>query len=296
MRLVVTGATGQVARSLVEVGPSKNVDVVAVGRPTIDLGNPGGLLTAIAAVEPDILINAAARSDPEQAEREPEIANAINAVGAGRLAECARQLNIPIIHLSTSYVFDGTQSVPYRESDPPAPLGAYGRSKLAGEQAVAAANPQHVILRMSWVFSAFGRNLVTALLDQARRNSDVCVVADQIGTPAAALDVAAGINAVARSVLHGSAGPSGFGLFHMSSPDPVTPAEFATAIFDLSAQCGGPVARVIPIPSSAYSSRVQRPPNASLDSTHVAVVHGVVLPSWRPQLRACIERILENQA
>jgi len=295
-RMVVTGATGQVARSLVEIGPSLGVDIIAVGRPTIDLARPDTLITAIGRAQPDILVNAAARSDPDRSEHEPEIADAVNARGAGAFAACAQQLGIPIIQLSTSYVFDGAQSVPYRETDPPAPSGAYGRSKLAGEQAVIAANPRHVILRMSWIFSAFGRNLLTALLDQGSRHDEVRVVADQAGNPSAATDVAAGVIAVARNLLQNKAELDGYGLFHMASPELVTPAQFATAIFEVSAACGGPAPGVVPIPSSAYSSRVRRPPNVSLDCAKIAAVHGVKLPSWRPALRPCIERILERRA
>jgi dTDP-4-dehydrorhamnose reductase len=295
-RMVVTGATGQVARSLAEIGPACGVDVTAIGRPTIDLARPDSLSAAIGAARPDILVNAAARSDPDRSEQEPDVASAVNAIGAGAFAACTRQLDIPIIQLSTSYVFDGAQSAPYRETDPPAPTGAYGRSKLAGERAVIAANPRHVILRMSWVFSAFGRNLLTALLDQGRRHDEVRVVADQTGNPSAATDVAAGVIAVARNLLQNTTGSEGYGLFHMASPELVTPAEFATAIFAVSTTGGGPSARVVPIPSSAYSSRVRRPPNVALDCAKIAAVHGVTLPPWRSALRTCIERILEQRA
>jgi dTDP-4-dehydrorhamnose reductase len=292
-RMVVTGATGQVARSLVEVGPGLGVEVAALGRPAIDLARPDTLAAAIGGARPDILVNAAARSDPERCEFEPEVADAVNAQGAGAFAACAAQLGIPIIQLSTSYVFDGAQSSPYRESDAPCPIGAYGRSKLTGEQAVIAANPRHAILRMSWIFSAFGRNLVTAILKQGDHNDEVRVVADQTGNPTAAADAAAGVIAVARNLLQDSAGPDKYGLFHMASAEIVTPADFAAAIFAASACCGGPSARVAAIPGSAYSSRVRRPPNVALDCSKIAAVHGLTLPSWRPALRTCIARILE---
>ncbi len=294
-RMVVTGATGQVARSLKEIAPSHNVDVVTLGRPAIDLAKADNLDAAVAALRPDILVNAAARTDPERAELEPDVATAVNAAGAGALAASTRKLGIPIIQLSTSYVFDGTQAAPYRETDAPGPIGAYGRSKFAGEQAVAAANPRHAILRMSWIFSPFGRNLVTAILDQGRRSEEVRVVADQSGSPTAAVDVAAGVIAVARNLLQEKAGANGYGLFHMASPPPVTPADFASAIFAAWAACGGPPVRVIPIPSSAYSSRVRRPPNVALDCSKIAAVHGVALPPWRAALKPCIERIQERR-
>jgi len=294
-RIAVTGATGQVARSLVEIGPSHGIDVIALGRPTIDFAKPDTLTAAIGAARPDILVNAAARTDPERCELEPEIAEAVNATGAAVLAACTRQLGIPIVQLSTSYVFDGAKAEPYGEADPPVPIGVYGRSKLAGERAVIAANPRHVILRMSWIFSPFGRNLVTAILDQGRRNDEVRAVADQVGSPAAAADVAAGIIAVARNLLQNKDGSQGYGLFHMASPNPVTPANFATAIFAAWAECGGPPVRVVPIPSSAYPSRVRRPPNVALDCRKIAALHGVALPPWQNALRACVARILEGR-
>jgi dTDP-4-dehydrorhamnose reductase len=294
-RMAVTGTTGQVARALAEIAPAHGVDVIAIGRPAIDLARPDHLDAAIAALRPDILVNAAAHADPERAELEPDVAHAVNAVGAGALAVCTHKLGIPIIQLSTAYVFDGARALPYRESDPPAPIGAYGRSKLAGEQAVAAANPRHAILRMSWIFSASGRNLLTALLDQGRRNDEVRVVSDQSGSPSAAADVAAGVIAVARNLLQEKAGTNGYGLFHMASPPPVTPVDFASAIFATWAACGGPAVHVVPIPSTAYSSRVRRPPNVALDCGKLAAVHGVSLPPWRQALRPTIERSLERR-
>jgi dTDP-4-dehydrorhamnose reductase len=149
---------------------------------------------------------------------------------------------------------------------------------------------------MSWIFSPFGRNMVTAILEQGRRNEEVRVVADQTGNPTAADDVAAGVIAVARNLLRDKTGSNGYGLFHMTSPGLETPAQIATAIFAASASLGGPAARVVPIPSSAYSSQVRRPPNVALDCTRIAAVHGVMLPPWRPALRTCVERILEKAA
>lgn len=292
--MVVTGTTGQIARALLEAGAPAGVAVTAVGRPAFDLVDLERGSAAVAAARPDIIVNAAAFTRAEEAEAEPGTAQAVNVAGPAALAAQARRLGIPIIHLSTAYVFDGAQPTPYRESDPPAPLGVYGATKLAGEQAVMAAHPQHVILRMSWVFSPFGRNVLTAILSQGERGDTgkaISGVSDQTGQPTAAADIAAGIIAVARNLVQGHAG---FGLFHMASPGAVTPAAFATEIFALSGARGGPYATIVPTTAASYSTRVKRPANAELDCAKLAAIHGVALPPWRPALAASIDRILET--
>ena len=296
MRIAVTGTKGQVARSLVESRPASGVDIVAVGKPVLDLADPRTIAPAIAAARPDVVVSAAAFADSESAEAEPDLARAVNADGTAALAICARNLGIPIIHLSTDYVFDGAKPTPYRESDPVAPLSVLGRTKAAGELAVAAAQPAHVILRISWIYSPFGRNFVKTMLRLAGERDEIRVVADQFGNPTAAADVAAGILAVARNLLERPDRAERYGLFHMASTATATWAEFAEAIFTLSAERGGPTARVIPITSAEYVSRVRRPANSRLDCSKIAAVHGVALPPWQSSLRSCLGRLLEQQS
>ena len=182
MRIVVTGREGQVARSLVERGTMcDGVEVITVARPQLDLTRPETIMVALAAARPDIVVSAAAYTAVDQAEDEPELARAINAVGAGAVAEAAAKLGVPVIHLSTDYVFDGRSERPYTEGDLPAPQSVYGATKLAGEKAVAEANPHHLILRTAWVYSPFGKNFVKTMLRLAAERDEIAVVADQWG-------------------------------------------------------------------------------------------------------------------
>jgi dTDP-4-dehydrorhamnose reductase len=290
-RVVVTGKQGQLARSLIELGRARGIEVVAVGRPVLELTEPATIEPAIAALKPDVVVNAAGYTDTERAESEPEITHAVNVAGAGAVAACARKLGVPLIHLSSAYVFDGQKPDPYRETDATGPLGAYGQTKALGEAAVAAAEGDHVILRTSLVFSPFGRNTLTNLLKRAERQDEIRIVADQLVNPTAAANLADGILAVARNLTQGPRNAAHYGLFHLTSTGVATPAEFATALFAYAVQCGGPLARVVPITSAEFVSRVRRPPNARLDCSKIASVHGITLPPWEPALRTCVERI-----
>jgi dTDP-4-dehydrorhamnose reductase len=239
------------------------------------------------------VIGAAAYTDVERAESEPKLAMAVNADGAGALAASAYMLGIPIVQLSTDYVFDGRNSVPYREDDPVNPLSVYGHSKAQGETAVAAANPRHAILRTSWVYSPHGRNFVKTMIERAVRQDEISVVSDQVGSPTAAADVASAILTVARRLVSGQ-GDERYGIFHLGAEGATNWAEFAAAIFALSAEQGGPCARVIPVSSAQYRSRAQRPANSRLDCGKIAAVYGISLPHWRSSLAPCVERILEQ--
>jgi dTDP-4-dehydrorhamnose reductase len=169
IRIAVTGKHGQVVRALVEAGPALGIEVITVGRPELDLAVSKTVQPVLTAAEPDLVVNAASYTAVDKAEQEPEQANAVNATGAGAVAAAACVLGVPLIHLSTDYVFDGSKPTPYVEEDPVTPSNVYGASKLAGEQAVAAATPNHVILRTAWVYSPFGKNFVRTMLALAQR-------------------------------------------------------------------------------------------------------------------------------
>ena len=295
MRIAVTGTRGQVARSLVEETSGTDVDVIVLGRPVLDLTDPHTIDAAIGANTADVLVSAAAYTDVNKAESEPGLADLVNAQAPGLLATRANNLGIPIIHLSTDYVFDGEKSGPYCETDPIRPLGAYGRSKAKGEHAVAAAHPRHVILRTCWVYSPFNRNFVRTMLEFARRQQEIRVVSDQVGNPTAAADVAAGILVVARHLIEGQ-GDERYGTFHMASAGSASWAEFAAAILAAAATRGGPSAQVVPITSTQYRSPAKRPMNSRLDCAKIAKVHGIRLPDWRASLGSCVHRILELAA
>ncbi|MGP9813718.1 dTDP-4-dehydrorhamnose reductase [Rhodopseudomonas sp. NSM] len=291
MRLAVTGRHGQVVRSLLERAPA-DVEIVTLARPEVDLQEPRAVAEAMVAARPDAVVNAAAYTAVDLAETESELAHRINGEGAGAVAAAAARLGIPVVHLSTDYVFDGSLSRAYREDDVPSPLGVYGASKLAGERAVAGANPDHAILRTAWVYSPFGKNFVRTMLTLAQSREEVSVVCDQLGAPTCALDIADGVIAVARNLLARPEEAALRGVFHMTSSGETNWAGFAEAIFACSAAAGGPSARVKPIPTADYPTPARRPANSRLDTTRLAERHGVRLPAWQDSLAPCVARLL----
>lgn len=292
MRIAVTGTLGQVAQALQERGPARGVEIVALGRPALDLMAPETIGPALRSAKADVIVNAAAYTAVDKAEGEPEIADAVNARGAGAVAAAAAALGVPVVHLSTDYVFAGDLDRPYREDDPTGPTGAYGRSKLAGEAAVAAATPDHVILRTAWVYSPFGANFVKTMLRVAATRDTVTVVADQHGSPTSALDIADAVLQVCSNLQSRPAEASLRGVFHMAGTGYTTWAGFAQAIFEASAAHGGPAARVDSIPTSGYPTPARRPANSRLDCGKLLAVHGVGLPEWRASTAATVERLV----
>ncbi|WP_095091971.1 dTDP-4-dehydrorhamnose reductase [Mesorhizobium sophorae] len=292
MRLVVTGREGQVALSLLEAGQRHaGVEVIAIGRPELDLAKPDTVIDIIAAAEPDIVVSAAAYTAVDQAEDEPDLAFAVNAVGAGKVAEAAAQLGIPVIHLSTDYVFDGSASGAYVETDATAPRSVYGASKLAGEQAVAAANPRHLILRTAWVYSPFGKNFVKTMLRLAADRDEISVVADQWGNPTSALDIADAV-LHAAATLHGNKSFAAFGVYHLAGTGEANWSGFARHILDTSRVSGGPWARVRDIATKDYPTKARRPANSRLSSAKFASVFGWNAPDWRQSTEAVARRVL----
>jgi dTDP-4-dehydrorhamnose reductase len=293
VRLLVTGREGQVVRSLLERGAAAGVEVVAAGRPELDLEDPGSLRRAVEAARPDVVVSAAAYTAVDQAEQEPERARAVNADGPATLAAIAAEHGLPIIHLSTDYVFDGTKAGPYVETDPTGPTSVYGATKLAGERGVAAANRAHVILRTAWVYSPFGKNFVKTMLRLARDRDQVSVVADQVGNPTFALDIAGGVLAAAANLVE-RPDPALFGVFHMTGAGETSWAGFARAIFAGSARRGGPTAAVLDIDSAAFPTPVRRPANSRLDCARLAQVHGIEPPAWEDSLERCLDRLADD--
>lgn len=294
MRIIVIGKEGQVARALAERARAHGAEAVLVGRPRIDLADPSGIEDTLMEIGGDVIVNAAAYTAVDQAESEPELAEAINGIGAGVVAGAAASMNVPVIQLSTDYVFDGCLERPYREDDPVSPLGAYGASKLLGEQAVASEAQDHVILRTAWVYSPFGKNFVKTMLRLAGERDEVGVVGDQYGSPTSAHDIADGVLGVARNLLDRRDDKSLRGLFHMTGTGYATWADFASEIFALSARFGGPSARVRPIATADYPTPAKRPANSRLDCTKLTRTHGVTLPPWRNSLEPCVKRLIEG--
>lgn len=294
MKLAVTGVSGQVARALVERAPP-GVSVVTLGRPQLDLVDPAGVAPALAQAGADLVVNAAAYTAVDKAETERDLAFAINATGAGAVAAAAAALRLPLIHLSTDYVFDGAKLAAYVETDPTGPTGVYGASKLAGEAMVMAAHPSAVIARTAWVCSPFGNNFIKTMLRLAASRDEIGVVADQIGNPTSALDIADAVWQIAQNLLVRPEDRALSGLFHMTGSGEASWADLATHVFATSARLGGPQARVRRITTADYPTPARRPANSRLDCTHLAQVHGVRLPDWRGAVDTLVTRLLAAQ-
>lgn len=292
MRLVVTGTEGQVVRSLLKLGAlHSDLEVIAVGRPSLDLAQDADLVGVFEPLKPDVVVNAAAYTAVDQAESEPELAMRINGRGAGLVARAARNLGVPIVQISTDYVFRGDSDRPYSETDLVDPTSVYGASKLAGERETALENPDHAVLRTAWVYAAEGKNFVRTMLRLAKSREELGVVADQFGNPTSADDIAAVVAAVAINLKTNPLNQNMRGVFHMTAQGETTWAGFAEAIFSESAEKGGPSARVKAIATSDYPTPAKRPASSRLDCSKLKTHHGVVLPPWNDGLARCIAAI-----
>jgi dTDP-4-dehydrorhamnose reductase len=292
VHIVTVGARGQVARALVEYGSRNAVRVTAMGRPNFDLTKPDIMHSVLRTASADVIVNAAAYTAVDDAERNQDIAYDVNARGPTFLARCARDLDIPLIHLSTDYVFDGEKDEPYTEEDPISPFSQYGKTKAAGELGVLETISDYVILRTAWVFSPYGGNFVATMLRLAQQQQSIRVVCDQYGCPTYALDLAAGIISVARSLMNSPSDARLRGVFHIAGRGHTNWAEVARAIFNYSRCHNGPVAEVIPISTAEYGAAARRPKNSRLDCSKLASIHGITLPPWRSALQICVGRLL----
>lgn len=292
MRIAVTGRTGQVVQSLLARAETAGVTVIPVGRPELDLAQPEGVRQALATASPDCVVNAAAYTAVDKAETEPELALRINGEGAGAVAAAAAALGVPLIQISTDYVFDGMAPQPWRESDATAPLSAYGRSKLAGEEAVMASGADWTILRTAWVYSPYGANFVKTMLRLAESRGEVGVVSDQLGSPTSALDLADAIIAAAKALVARPGAASLRGVFHAAGMGEASWADLAETVFAASAALGGPSARVRRIATIDYPTPARRPSNSRLDCSLLAARHGLRLPPWQGSVQTCVATLL----
>lgn len=289
MRILVTGSRGQVVSSLVELSAARpDIHLAAVGRPALDLTDAASIRRAIAAANPDVVVSAAAYTAVDRAEDDRDTAYQVNVIGAANVAEAAAALHVPVIHISTDYVFSGNAKHPYGEDDEPQPRTVYGYTKLRGEHAVACANPRHFILRTSWVYSPFGANFVKTMLRLACERGTVQVVSDQWGNPTCALDLAAAILQVAthRARDH-------FGIYHVAGTGETNWADFARHVFAASRAAGGPFAEVLEISSADYRTKAVRPANSRLSCDRFENDFGWRAPPWQVSTDAVVQRILE---
>jgi dTDP-4-dehydrorhamnose reductase len=291
-RYLVTGQEGQVVRSLVErASRHQDIEVLPLGRPALDLARIDTIEAAISGAKPDVIVSAAAYTAVDQAETDEANAFAINAAAVGEIGRVAKALGIPVVHLSTDYVFDGEKSSAYVETDPVNPLGVYGRSKLDGERLLAASGADHAILRTAWVFSPYGKNFLRTMLRVAETRDDLNVVADQIGNPTSALDIADAVFKVGDNLL-ASDDARLRGVFHMTGSGDASWAEFASEIFAVSGKNGGQTATVHPITTAEYPTPAKRPQNSRLNCGKLAAEHGVSMPDWQSSTSEVVRRLL----
>lgn len=279
MTLLVFGESGQLARELGRAG-----GVTCLSRAQADLTDPEACAAMIRAHAPAGVINAAAFTDVDRAESEEALATRINGAAPGAMARACAGLGIPFVTISTDYVFDGGGSAPWTPADRPAPLNAYGRSKLAGERQVLDAGGAAVVLRTSWVVSAHGRNFVRTMLRLGRERDRLAVVADQIGGPTPARALAVACLVIARTLRDH---PGHRGIHHFSGTPDVSWAGFARAIFDQA----GLAVRVGEIPTSDYPTPARRPLNSRLDCGTTLAAFGLARPDWRSGLRDILDEL-----
>ncbi len=272
MKILVFGRTGQVATEL-----GRRADIIALEPPELDLTKPGAATKAIAAHAPDLIINAAAYTAVDRAEQDEPLAHKLNADAPAEMAREAAAREIPFVHISTDYVYDGSGTRPWKPSDPTGPLGAYGRTKLAGDEAVVAAGGRHAVMRTSWVFSAHGQNFVKTMLRLGAERDDLSIVGDQIGGPTSAAAIADAVLRVGRA-LHDGQGASG--IYHFAGAPDTSWAGFAREIFELS----GLEVTVNEIPTDQYPTPAKRPLNSRLDCSDIEREFGIARPDWREDL------------
>jgi dTDP-4-dehydrorhamnose reductase len=295
-RILVTGTAGQLVTAMGQVAPAAGVALLAMGRPDLDLADPPTVARTIARHRPDVIINAAAYTAVDRAEQEPSLAHVVNALGAEAVAQAAASAGLPVIQISTDYVFDGSKPLPYVETDPVAPINVYGRTKLEGERRVAAASERHVIVRTAWVHGACGHNFVRTMLRLAASRPEIAVVDDQIGTPTYAPHLAAVIIALALRAASEPGGSRFWGVYHAAGSGSVSWCGLAREVLAVSGRLGGPTATVRPIATSDYPTPARRPANSRLDTTKLAFVLGTALPDWRAGVEQCVRQIVHTAA
>lgn len=295
MRILVLGGSGQLGTQLRTLALPQGVRLLAPTRAAVDLGDPAAIRRFIAAERWSVVIDAAGYTNVDRAESEAHLAFAVNTQAAACLAEETGKLGIPLVYVSTDYVFDGGKGAPYVETDAAAPLNAYGRSKLAGERHVAAANSRHVILRSAWLHSPYGTNFVRTILQLAQERERLPVVADQLGCPTSARDLA---NACLDIALFCAAKPDhgNYGLYHYAGAGAATWFEFANAILETAAGRLSRLAELVPIPSAQYPSRASRPADSRLDCTAVQHAFGLATRPWRRALAETVDCLLMHRS
>lgn len=287
--ILVFGAAGQLGLEVMAQAGAKGIESIGCTRADADITDPAAVEAAILAAKPLLVLNAAAYTAVDRAEAEPERAFAANVTGAENIARAAAARGVPIVHMSTDYVFDGSKTSAYVETDPIAPLGVYGRTKAEGEARVRAANPRHFILRTAWVCGRFGANFLKTMLRLAGEREELTIVADQRGCPTATQDIAEAIFAIGRACAEGSAPP---GTYHFAGTGATTWHGFATMIVAAQAQATGRQPKVKAIATADYPTPARRPANSELDSSLFADRFGYRAKDWRTRTEEIVGALL----
>ncbi len=294
MKLLVIGAGGQLGSALTRESRRAGFFTAAADMPEFDITDPAAVRRLVAGVDPDLAVNAAAYTAVDAAEDHPETAFAVNRDGPGHLAGVCAAAGIPLVHISTDYVFDGTGSRPYDEGDPVSPLGVYGRSKAEGEDAVRTRLAEHLILRTSWLFGAAGNNFVKTMLRLGGQETTVRVVADQVGCPTSAEDLAGAVVRLASRVSSGT--DPGWGTYHFCNRGATTWHGFAEAIFALArGRCPLRVTTVSPITTAEFAAAAPRPAYSVLSCERIARRFDIVPRPWQAALADTLDAILSRE-
>jgi len=291
MRVLVTGANGQVGSELILEGEKLGLDMLATGRNELDITRQNAVNRYFQDKQPDIVINAAAYTAVDKAESEPEQASAINSDGAANLARACAERNIPLLHISTDYVFDGKKQGAYTETDTPNPQCIYGKSKLEGERATEAICNQYIILRVSWVFGAYGNNFVKTMLRLGKERDVLKIVSDQYGGPTWAGDIASTLLQIAKRWGDGENIP--WGIYHYSGQPATSWRNFAKAIFKEAEKANiiGAQPKVVPITTAEYPTPAPRPLNSILNCRKIEQLLSINQPDWRTGLRQVLKEL-----
>lgn len=280
MRVLVTGCNGQVGRSLVEQLDHK-VDLLAVDRTELDITQREAVFKAVEGFSPDFVINAAAHTAVDKAEQEPELSFAINRDGPLFLAQASKSVGATLMHISTDYVFTGDKVGEYVENDEPGPLGVYGKSKLAGERAIAEANERHIILRTAWVFGEHGHNFVKTMLKLGKERDALSIVGDQFGGPTYAGDIAKALITIINELSqHRVEAP--YGIYHFSGEPHVSWYQFAQSVFEQAEQAQLLTQpKLTSIPTEQYPTPAARPGNSKMNCSKIKDVFGIESSDWQ---------------
>jgi dTDP-4-dehydrorhamnose reductase len=291
MKAFVFGAAGQLGYELMRQGNALSLDIQGVDLPQTDITDLRQVTSVIADYQPLLVINAAAYTNVDGAESEPEVAMAVNKDGPANIARACAENKIPLIHISTDYVFDGKKGTPYQETDPVSPIGVYGRSKAEGESSLRSVIGEHIILRTAWLYGFHGHNFVKTIMKLAREKDEIRVVSDQYGSPTSAADLAETILSMANIIRQNSA--ISWGTYHYCGRGITSWYEFAQAIVDLCQRHGKvKTTRVDPIKTVDYPTRVERPSYSALDCTLINKHFGISPKAWQDSLAITVHELL----